>query len=218
MDSRIESHDREAEQYDDQVAQYEYYGNEAQFGLCYEDLTPGQTLLDLGIGTGLSSRLFARYGLKVTGVDGSAKMLEVCRKKGFTEALHQLDLNELPLPFADGEFDHVLASGLFHFFGDLAPMFRETARLLPVEGLFVFNVVTPERDLPRFKDDDDQPREVPTPWGVSIWQHSYTYMTKLLEEAGFDLLKRQRLVMLGGTAPDSPDMVYALYVARKRKG
>jgi len=47
---------------------------------CYEYIKPGDSLLDLGIGTGLSSVLFAKVGLNITDLDGSLEMLKECRK------------------------------------------------------------------------------------------------------------------------------------------
>ncbi len=42
---------------------------------------PGQVILDIEIGTGLSSALFYRAGLKVEGMDVSDTTIEACRKK-----------------------------------------------------------------------------------------------------------------------------------------
>lgn len=77
----IKSHDEFAGIYDSQVKQYNSYGHEVLFGMCYEYIKPGDSLLDLGIGTGLSSVLFAKAGLNITGLDGSLEMLKECGKK-----------------------------------------------------------------------------------------------------------------------------------------
>ena len=78
---RIKIHDEYASSYDSQVKEYNSYGNEVLFGMCYEYVKAGDTLLDIGIGTGLSSINFARAGLDVYGMDASTGMLEECRKK-----------------------------------------------------------------------------------------------------------------------------------------
>jgi len=63
---------------------------------------------DIGIGTGLASRSFAKLGLKVYGCDGSAEMLKVCESKAFATDLKAFDLQDIPLPYSDSFFDHVI--------------------------------------------------------------------------------------------------------------
>ena len=69
--------------YDDTAAATGWLGPQVAFDLMRDHLRPGQTLLDLGIGTGLSSALFREAGLRVHGLDGDPEMLAVCRWKGF---------------------------------------------------------------------------------------------------------------------------------------
>ncbi len=47
----------------------------------------GDTVLDIGIGTGPGSERYARAGLRVYGMDISDDMLEICRKKNFAAGL-----------------------------------------------------------------------------------------------------------------------------------
>ena len=54
-----------------QVQAYDCHIADLLFGLCYEFTRPGQRLLDAGIGTGLSARLFPRAGLTIYGMDFS---------------------------------------------------------------------------------------------------------------------------------------------------
>jgi len=75
-----DSHDKEAALYDQYVSERGCYGNEALFGLMYEFVKPGETVLDMGIGTGLSSILLHRMGLRVSGFDSSRGMLDVCKR------------------------------------------------------------------------------------------------------------------------------------------
>ncbi len=76
----IQIHDQYAADYDRLANEDGYVAPEALFGLCFEYLRPGQRLLDIGIGTGLSSLPFARAGMAVYGLDGSAEMVKECEK------------------------------------------------------------------------------------------------------------------------------------------
>lgn len=82
--------------YDDAAEASGWYGPEVVFGLSYKFVRPGQTVLDIGIGTGLGSVLFRKAGLKIHGMDNSQQMLDACREKGFT-SLRRHDLGKTPL-------------------------------------------------------------------------------------------------------------------------
>jgi|GEM_PF-5571654 len=69
--------------YDEEAEATGWFGPEVAFGLAYAHVHHGQSILDIGIGTGLGSALFKKAGLQVHGMDISPEMLEACRKKGF---------------------------------------------------------------------------------------------------------------------------------------
>ena len=126
--------------YDQQARDTHWFGPEVIFGLAYEWIKPGQTLLDLGIGSGLSSILFHKAGLLVYGLDGSPQILEICRRKGFAQDLLQHDLRRLPLPYPSAFFDHLLCVAVLNSFQDLEPLFAEVARIGKSGGFFAFTV------------------------------------------------------------------------------
>ena len=132
-------HDAMVAAYDDEAEASGWFGPEVAFGLAYTYVHPGQSILDIGIGTGLGSVLFDKAGLKVHGMDVSPKMLDACRNKGFT-ALQLHDLSNPPYPYESESMDHAVCAGVLNFFSDLSPVFKETARILRKEGLFVFVV------------------------------------------------------------------------------
>jgi predicted TPR repeat methyltransferase len=213
--NRISAHDQEAFEYDQQVREYNCYVHDALFGMSFEYINPGDCLLDIGIGTGLASLPFAKAGLEVFGCDGSTKMLKVCESKAFAKELKVFDLQNIPLPYSDGFFDHVICCGVFHFFGDLETIVKEVVRLIKPGGIFAFTVVaqTPNEETAT----SDKPRgylETSTPWGVPIYKHSGGYVTNLLQIQGFDKLKAQKLLIRGGPE-DSEDMLFVAYIARE---
>lgn len=72
---------------------------------------PGDRVLEVGVGTGLSLPLYPP-GVKVVGIDVSAPMLEKAETRRRQERLDDVSLLEMDgenLAFADGSFDKVVA-------------------------------------------------------------------------------------------------------------
>lgn len=136
MDASL--HDAYASDYDHQVSEYRCYIAEVLFGLCYAALQPGQTVLDAGIGSGLSAVLFAKAGLQVHGFDFSPAMLDLCAAKGFAAGLKNHDVQQLPWPYPPASFDHVVCCGVLHFIAEIEAIFGEARRVLRPGGHFAF--------------------------------------------------------------------------------
>jgi ubiquinone/menaquinone biosynthesis C-methylase UbiE len=178
--SVIEAHDQSAEIYDNMSVMVENHAHEVLFGLAYEYLSPGDSVLDIGIGTGLSSYLFHKAGLRVYGVDGSETMLDVCREKGFAAEIKLWDLEAEKWPYEDGQFENAIACGLFHFFKELDIFFKETSRVMKKGGTFSFTVMISENGLLQYTD---------TGSGVFIYYHDDFRVIELLNKYGFGMLK-----------------------------
>jgi predicted TPR repeat methyltransferase len=189
-------HDESAREYDSQSKRYEWHGPEILFGLAFEFVKPGDTLLDLGIGTGLSALPFSSAGLEVSGIDDSAEMLDVCRSKNFARELRQHDIRQTPLPYPDGAFDHVIACGVFHLIDRLDPLVSEASRLLKDRGTFVFTF-----EKHRVGADDGIPvrageasKRIDEESGTEIFRHSESYIKRLLGANGLVVLKTAEFV------------------------
>ncbi len=80
-----------------------------EFSLLLRSLQPGpgQTLLDVGSGTGYFSRRFAGSGLRVTGVDPDQDMIRHARILGNDVAY--IEATAMQLPFASQSFDFCAA-------------------------------------------------------------------------------------------------------------
>ncbi len=212
----ITIHDKYASTYDSQVKEYNSYVQEALFGMCYEYIKVGDTLLDLGIGTGLSSIYFAQAGLNVYGMDASAGMIEECRKKGFAKELKNHNITKIPLPYSATTFSHAISCGIFHFFGNLQLSIAEVSRLLKENGIFAFTIASLNRKnkdlisehIPNFI-------EVQSHWGVPIFKHSDTYIYTMTKAKGLEVQKEQKLLVESGDK-NSKDILFKIIVTQKK--
>jgi SAM-dependent methyltransferase len=88
---------------------------------------PGQSILDVGCGSGYFSQAFAARGLAVIGLDPN--MLALAFARGHTPALAVVAGSAESLPFADGAFDHAAAIASLCFVADPARALRELWRV-----------------------------------------------------------------------------------------
>lgn len=110
--------------YDSKAEEYNWRGPEVAFGLSYSFVNPGESVLDIGIGTGLGSILFHKAGLHVYGMDVSTEMLEASRGKRFATDLKEHDLTVEPYPYDAGSLDHAVCLGRAQFLQRSATRFQ----------------------------------------------------------------------------------------------
>ena len=134
----------------------------------------GQSLLDVGCGTGVVAITAARQGVKVTALDLTPELLERARENSAIATVdvdwHQGDAEELP--FKDGEFDAVL-SQFGHMFAPRPEVaISEMLRVLKPGGTIAFATWPPEHSVGKMfllmaSYMPPPPFEVPPPvlWG-----------------------------------------------------
>lgn len=89
---------------------------------------PGQSLLDVGCGTGHNLAFFKELGLEVAGIDASKSMLDIASSKfGAEVGLYHGRAEELP--FDNNSFDIVTLITLLEFAPDSARVLEEAARV-----------------------------------------------------------------------------------------
>ncbi|MEU9295302.1 class I SAM-dependent methyltransferase [Streptomyces sp. NPDC048266] len=118
-----------------------YYARPAMVALA-GDVT-GRRILDAGCGSGPLSAALRERGAVVTGIDASAGMLALARRRlGDGVDLRVADLND-PLPFPAGTFDDVVASLVLHYLEDWGPALAELRRVLRPGGRLIASVDHP---------------------------------------------------------------------------
>ncbi|MFD9012011.1 class I SAM-dependent methyltransferase [Streptomyces sp. NPDC059552] len=97
----------------------------------------GRRILDAGCGSGALSAALHDRGAVITGIDASARMLTLARRRlGDDVALHVVDLSDR-LPFDDGAFDDVVASLVLHYLEDWGPTLAELRRVIRPGGRLI---------------------------------------------------------------------------------
>jgi SAM-dependent methyltransferase len=106
----------------------------------------GKEIIDLGCGEGTNTRIFARQGGRMTGVDLSPTMIEAARAQEEQERLgityHVASFTNLSA-FYDGRFDAAVSTMALMDSPDFAGAAREIYRVLKPGAFFAFSVLHP---------------------------------------------------------------------------
>lgn len=169
-----------------------YYARPAILDLAGD--VAGRRILDVGCGAGPVLAALRDRGAIVTGVDPSAKMLELARQRlGEGAALHRAGLGGGPLPFSDGAFDDAIACLVLHYLEDWKAPLIELRRVLAPGGRLIVAVNHPFGYKLQYPDADYfTPREYSEEYTFSgqnavltYWHRPLHAMTAAFTEAGF---------------------------------
>jgi demethylmenaquinone methyltransferase/2-methoxy-6-polyprenyl-1,4-benzoquinol methylase len=97
-------------------------------------LPPGGHVLDVATGTGLVAAELVRRGFEVTGLDQSAEMLEVARRR-FQGQVELVEASAESLPFPEASFDHLTFTYLLRYVDDPGGTLAELARVVRSGGV-----------------------------------------------------------------------------------
>lgn len=104
------------------------------------DLFPGASLLEVGVGTGLSIPMLPR-NIQMTGIDLSQKMLDKAEQRIQTMGFQHVTLRKMDatrLDLADNSFDRVLAAYFISTVPDPVSVVNEMKRVCRPGGYLVF--------------------------------------------------------------------------------
>ena len=168
-----------------------YYARPAVLKLAGD--VDGRRILDLGCGAGPLYAALRDRGAIVTGIDSSAKMLELARERlGDDADLRLADVGG-PLPFPDKSFDDVVACLVLHYLEDWTAPLAELRRVLEPGGRLIVVVDHPvvqklfDPDLDYFAISE---RSEEWTFGgqsalMSFWHRPLHAMTDAFTAAGF---------------------------------
>lgn len=136
---------------------------------------PFRSALDLGCGTGLCGFLVKPHAQRLTGVDLSSQMLAKAAALGPYDELVHADIVE-HLRASPARHDLVLATDVFIYIGDLAPVFEALSQAIDVDGVFCFSVELASDEnldfelLPslRFAHSQRYVHELAARWGFEV--------------------------------------------------
>jgi ubiquinone/menaquinone biosynthesis C-methylase UbiE len=177
-------------------------------------LRPGERVLDLATGTGITAIAARERGAKITGVDLTPELLAVARRNAANQGFDDIEFKEgdiEALPFADASFDVVLSTCGHMFAPDQEKVASEMTRVLRPGGRAVFLAWTPEGGLGAWFRITNQ--HVPPPPGVaSPFQWGDPQKVTQLLESGF-----RDFAFTRGDCPqfgDSPEEIWTLFSTR----
>jgi ubiquinone/menaquinone biosynthesis C-methylase UbiE len=170
----------------------------------------GRRVLDAGCGSGPLSEALRAQGADVVGFDVSAAMVDLARKRlGEDADLRVADL-AAPLPFADAEFDDVVASLVLHYLEDWSGPLAELRRVLKPGGRLIvtvnhpaaYAIVYPEADyFAVTKYSEDYVFDGQTVW-LTFWHRPLHAMADSFAGAGFRIATISEPPPAAGTPPE----------------
>jgi 2-polyprenyl-3-methyl-5-hydroxy-6-metoxy-1,4-benzoquinol methylase len=160
-------------------------------------IQPGERVLDVGCGNGVSTRRLAELGAHVLGIDYSARFLELARARvtPHDERIDYLLVDASDeaalLALGEGQFDALVCNMVLMDMADIDPLLRAARQLLTPAGRFVFSI-----QHPAFNSNDVRlcAEAETAPDGREITTHSVRITDYLTTPAG-----------KGSGMPDEPE-------------
>ncbi|GAA1208782.1 class I SAM-dependent methyltransferase [Pseudonocardia alaniniphila] len=154
----------------------------------------GRRILDVGCGAGPLLAALRDRGAIVTGIEPSAKMLDLARQRlGDSAALHQGGLRGDPLPFPDASFDDAIACLVLHYLADWKAPLADLRRVLVPGGRlivavnhpFVYKLLHPDAQYSVIREYSEDNTFSGQSVVLTYWHRPLHAMTAAFTAAGF---------------------------------
>lgn len=151
------------------------------------NLRPGDNILEVGVGTGLSLPLYPE-NVKVTGIDISGEMLakarERVRQQNLAQAEAVLEMDAEDLKFPESTFDKVVAMYVVSVVSDLPTLVDEMRRVCKPGGeMFIVNHFRSRNGFIRALEG------LFSPLAKLVGFHPNLALEDLLEQTGLDVVE-----------------------------
>ncbi len=148
------------------------------------DLQPGQHVLDIGCGNGLTSRKLAELGAEVTAFDFSANLIALA--KGRQTANHSrihyyaADATDEAtlLQWGESAFDAAFANMVLFDISDIEPLFRALPKLLKPGSVFVYSITHPafnNSSAVHLAEESDEGGRMKTVFSIKVSRYMTPY-------------------------------------------
>lgn len=172
-------------------------------------VSSGQKVLDIGCGRGrVACHMAQLSGASIVGMNIDPDQLESGKKFASGHSLSHLcsflkgDVNEIPYSFPDASFDHIYEiQCIFSLSKDLEKTFKEVYRLLKPGGKFA---CLDWASLDKYDPNNPHHAELMArikPLIGAIGTRSVDHCVRLLEKAGFEIIKNENASVGGYQAP-----------------
>lgn len=151
------------------------------------DVQPGQQILDIACGNGLTSRRLAALDAQVTAFDFSTNLIERAKARSTSlqpsVSYHVIDATnkEHLLSLGQRHYDSALSNMALFDMADIETLFRVLPQLLKPNGIFVFSLTHPcfnNASCMHVAEEMDLEGEIKTVYSVKISRYMTPYSAK----------------------------------------
>lgn len=156
-------------------------------------LQPGEMVLDIACGNGVSSRRLARQGARVTACDFSPRFVEIARGRD-TGSSNPIDYRVVDatdeaqmLALGERHFDAAICNMAIMDMATIEPLASAMSKLLKPDGRFVFSVMHPCFNGAGMKfavEEEDIEGEIRTVYSIKVTKYSGVWHQKGLGMIG----------------------------------
>jgi predicted TPR repeat methyltransferase len=168
-----------ATKFEENLSRLHYRGPELVLDALRQAAQPpvhGWEIVDVGCGTGLVGAALRPLASRLIGVDLSAGMLELARNRSVYDELVQADITDY-LERQECRFDVLTAADVLTYAGSLEDFFRAAAAALKVNGLAIVLLEALEGEGTYRLNLSGR------------FSHSPNYLRRVLEDAGFTVVR-----------------------------